>query len=44
MPSTSHPCPFLVVVVLGVWEAVRALGKMTRVVLTYWVLGKECGN
>lgn len=42
MPSS--PRPFLMVVVLGVWEAGRAPGKMTRIVLTYWVLGRECGN
>lgn len=41
---SSTPHPFLVVVVLRVWEAGRVPGKMTRVVLTYWVLGKECGN
>lgn len=39
---SSHP--HLVLVVLGVWEAGRAPGKMTRIVLTYWVLGKEYGN
>ena len=42
-PLAQHPTPFLVVV-WGVWEAGRAPGKMARVVLTYWVLGKECGN
>lgn len=41
-PGTPHP--FSMVVVWGVWEAGRASGEMTRVVLTYWVWGKECGN
>lgn len=40
----SAPRPFLVAVVLGVWEAGRVLGKTTRVVLTYGVLGEECGS
>jgi hypothetical protein len=36
------PHPWLVVVVLRVWEAVaRASGKMTEVVLTYQVLRKK---
>lgn len=42
LPSTPHP--FLVAVVLGVWEAGRGPGKMARVALPYWAWGKECGS